>query len=75
MCAPGSSTSGYGAWSSRRTVPSLELSTPIGAALLTALADDWGPQPAMAVSDEGVGAALGDPEGRSVAVASELGES
>ena len=41
----------------------LELSTPIGAALLTALADDWGPPPAMTVSDVGVGAASGDPEG------------
>jgi uncharacterized protein (DUF111 family) len=41
----------------------LELRTPIAAALLTTLADDWGPQPAMAVSGEGVGAAWGDPEG------------
>ena len=41
----------------------LELSTPIGTALLAALADDWGPQPAMTVSDVGVGATLGDPEG------------
>ena len=41
----------------------LELSTPIGSALLTTLADDWGPQPAMTVSDAGVGAASGEPEG------------
>jgi len=40
----------------------LELSTPIGAALLTALADEWGPQPAMTVSNTGVGAASGDAE-------------
>ncbi len=31
----------------------LEQCTPVGAALLTALADDWGPQPAMTVSGGG----------------------
>jgi uncharacterized protein (DUF111 family) len=41
----------------------LELCTPTGAALLTTLADDWGPQPAMAVSRVGVGAGGRDPEG------------
>ena len=41
----------------------LELCTPTGAALLTALADDWGPQPAMAVTAVGVGAGGRDPEG------------
>jgi uncharacterized protein (TIGR00299 family) protein len=41
----------------------LELCTPTGAALLTTLADDWGPQPAMAVSHVGVGAGGRDPEG------------
>ena len=40
----------------------LEQSTPIGAALLTALADDWGEQPAMAVSDVGIGAEC-EPDG------------
>lgn len=34
----------------------LEQSTPVGAALLTALADDWGELPAMAVSGGGIGA-------------------
>jgi uncharacterized protein (DUF111 family) len=41
----------------------LELCTPTGAALLTTLADDWGRQPAMAVSHVGVGAGARDPEG------------
>ena len=35
----------------------LGLCTPVGAALLTTLADGWGPQPAMSVSNVGVGAA------------------
>lgn len=41
----------------------LELCTPTGAALLTALADEWGHQPAMAVSHVGVGAGGRDPQG------------
>jgi pyridinium-3,5-bisthiocarboxylic acid mononucleotide nickel chelatase len=41
----------------------LELCTPTGAALLTTLADGWGPQPAMAVRGVGVGAGGHDPEG------------
>jgi uncharacterized protein (TIGR00299 family) protein len=41
----------------------LELCTPTGAALLTTLADDWGHQPAMAVSNVGIGAGARDPEG------------
>ncbi len=41
----------------------LELCTPTGAALLVTLADDWGPQPAMAVTHVGVGAGARDPEG------------
>ena len=41
----------------------LELCTPTGAALLTTLADDWGPQPAMAVERVGVGAGGRDPDG------------
>ena len=40
----------------------LELSTPVGAALLTALADDWGAQPAMTVSGGGTGAEC-EPDG------------
>ncbi len=40
----------------------LELCTPTGAALLTALADDWGHQPAMAVTRIGVGAGGRDPD-------------
>ena len=41
----------------------LELCTPTGAALLRTLADDWGSQPAMAVSHVGVGAGGRDPAG------------
>ena len=41
----------------------LELCTPTGASLLTTLADEWGAQPAMAVSRVGVGAGGQDPEG------------
>ncbi len=42
----------------------LELCTPTGAALLTTLADEWGPQPPMSVSRVGVGAGRRDPEGQ-----------
>lgn len=51
-----------------RGVPSLagpgaaESCTPTGAALLTTLADAWGPQPAMTVAAIGVGAGGRDPE-------------
>lgn len=51
-----------------RGVPSLagpgsaESCTPTGAALLTTLADAWGPQPAMAVAQIGIGAGGRDPE-------------
>jgi uncharacterized protein (TIGR00299 family) protein len=41
----------------------LELCTPTGAALLVTLADGWGAQPAMTVSQVGVGAGARDPEG------------
>jgi hypothetical protein len=37
-----------------------ELCTPTGAALLATLADDWGPQPPMAVEEVGVGAGARD---------------
>jgi uncharacterized protein (TIGR00299 family) protein len=40
-----------------------ELCTPTGAALLTTLADGWGPQPPMAVRAVGVGAGGRDPAG------------
>lgn len=40
---------------------SAESCTPTGAALLTALADAWGPQPAMAVNAIGIGAGGRDP--------------
>ena len=51
-----------------RGVPSLagpgsaESCTPTGAALLTTLADAWGPQPAMAVAEIGIGAGGRDPD-------------
>ena len=41
-----------------------ELCTPTGAALLATLADDWGPQPAMAVELVGVGAGGRELEGQ-----------
>ena len=41
----------------------LDPRSPIGAALLMALADDWGPEPAMSVSAVGVGAASGAADG------------
>jgi uncharacterized protein (TIGR00299 family) protein len=41
----------------------LELTTPTGAALLAELADDFGPQPPMAVAVVGAGAGGWDPEG------------
>jgi uncharacterized protein (TIGR00299 family) protein len=56
----------------------LELCTPTGAALLTAVADEWGHQPSMSVSRVGVGAGHHDPEAHAnvlrllVGVANEL---
>jgi uncharacterized protein (DUF111 family) len=43
----------------------LEQSTPVGAALLTALADDWGEQPLMTVFGGGIGAEC-EPDGPSL---------
>ncbi|MSZ78316.1 MAG: DUF111 family protein, partial [Actinobacteria bacterium] len=43
--------------------PAMELCTPTGAALLTAAAGSWGPQPAMTVARIGVGAGGRDPRG------------
>ena len=43
----------------------LEQSTPVGSALLTALADDWGAQPAMTVSGGGTGAEC-EPDGQAL---------
>ncbi len=43
--------------------PAMELCTPTGAALLTTLATDWGPQPALTSDAIGVGAGGRDPEG------------
>lgn len=46
----------------------METCTPTGAALLTALATAYGPQPAMAVASIGVGAGGRDPEGHANAL-------
>ena len=43
--------------------PAMELCTPTGAALLTAIASGWGPQPAMTTTEIGIGAGGRDPEG------------
>ncbi|WP_141778410.1 nickel pincer cofactor biosynthesis protein LarC [Nocardioides albertanoniae] len=43
--------------------PTMEMCTPTGAALLTALATSWGDQPAMTTRAIGVGAGGRDPEG------------
>ncbi|MCW2753089.1 MAG: hypothetical protein JWQ32_500 [Marmoricola sp.] len=40
-----------------------ELTTPTGAAILAVLADGFGPQPAMAIEEVGVGAGGADPDG------------
>jgi uncharacterized protein (TIGR00299 family) protein len=53
---------------------SFELCTPTGAALLTTLADDWGSQPAMVVSEVGVGAGARDPDGHANLLRLLLGE-
>jgi pyridinium-3,5-bisthiocarboxylic acid mononucleotide nickel chelatase len=43
--------------------PAMELCTPTGAAVLTAVATSWGPQPPMVTETAGVGAGGRDPEG------------
>ncbi|CAN5443648.1 nickel pincer cofactor biosynthesis protein LarC [soil metagenome] len=64
----------------RRAAPSRgiadgrELATPTGVALMTALADEFGPMPAMAVSSVGYGAGTSDIEGRPNVVQVVIGE-
>ena len=52
----------------------LELTTPTGAALLAVLADEFGPQPPMAVETVGAGAGGRDPEGHANVVRLVVGE-
>jgi uncharacterized protein (TIGR00299 family) protein len=52
----------------------LELTTPTGAALLAVLADEFGPQPPMAVDSIGVGAGGRDPEGHANVVRLVVGD-
>jgi uncharacterized protein (TIGR00299 family) protein len=51
-----------------------ELCTPTGAALLVTLADAWGPQPAMSVTDVGIGAGARDPAGHANVLRMLVGE-
>jgi uncharacterized protein (TIGR00299 family) protein len=54
---------GFPSYAGPPGAPAMELCTPTAAALLTALATDWGPQPAMAATAIGVGAGSRDPQG------------
>ncbi|MGH3352874.1 MAG: nickel pincer cofactor biosynthesis protein LarC [Nocardioides sp.] len=54
--------------------PEMEMCTPTGAALLTALATAWGDQPLMVTGAVGVGAGGRDPEGWSNALRLTIGE-
>jgi uncharacterized protein (TIGR00299 family) protein len=52
---------GAPSWAGPPGAPPMELCTPTGAAVLTTLADGWGPQPAMVTDTIGVGAGTRDP--------------
>jgi len=52
-----------------------ELTTPTGAAILASVVTSWGPQPAMTVSDTGVGAGGADPEGHANVLRLSVGKS
>lgn len=54
---------GAPSYAGRPGAPTSELCTPTGAAVLTTVADAWGGQPAMVVSEVGVGAGGRDPVG------------
>ena len=66
---------GVATYAGPATAPAIELCTPTGAALLTTLATDWGPQPPMAVRAIGVGAGGRDPEGHANVLRLFVGES
>ena len=54
---------GFPSYAGPPGAPAVELCTPTAAALLTTLATDWGPQPAMTTEAIGVGAGSRDPQG------------
>ena len=54
---------GFPSYAGPPGAPAMELCTPTGAAVLTAVATSWGPQPAMTTTAIGIGAGGRNPEG------------
>jgi pyridinium-3,5-bisthiocarboxylic acid mononucleotide nickel chelatase len=54
---------GVPSYAGPKGAPAMELCTPTGAAILTTVATQWGPQPAMTTEHVGVGAGSLDPAG------------